>query len=74
MTYQELLEKIDEEGEFQVQYFDCKPIFISSLRSVVELHKIKSNCSCDCGCCQFCNYCKETYPCKTISGIIEELI
>lgn len=39
MTYDELLRKIDDEGEFQVQYFDCKPIFISALRAIVERHK-----------------------------------
>ena len=39
MTHNELLEKIDEEGEFLVQHFDSKPIVHSALRAVVELHK-----------------------------------
>ncbi len=73
MTYDELLERIDEEGEFQVTYFDCKPRMITALRRVVELHKPADDaCSCDCGCCQFCSYCKEAYPCKTIKIIINE--
>ena len=37
MTHDELLAKIDEEGEFLVQHFDSKPIVHSALRAVVEL-------------------------------------
>ena len=37
MTNDELLEKIDEEGEFLVQHFDSKPRVHSALRAVVEL-------------------------------------
>lgn len=39
MTHDELLEKIDEEGEFLVQHFDSKPRVHSALRAVVEYHK-----------------------------------
>ena len=37
MSNEELLEKIDEEGEFLVQHFDSKPRVHSALRAVVEL-------------------------------------
>ena len=37
MTHDELLAKIDEEGEFLVQHFDSKPKVHSALRAVVEL-------------------------------------
>lgn len=43
------------------------------LDAVLELHKVKLNCSCDCGCCRLCTYCKEIYPCQTIQTIIKEL-
>ena len=37
MSNEELLEKIDEEGEFLVQHFDSKPRVHSALRAVMEL-------------------------------------
>ena len=75
MTHDELLAKIDEEGEFLVQYFDSKPIVHSALRAVVQLHKPQEitlpdgewgeNCGgCDIG---------FTYPCPTIQ-IIEKTL
>ena len=39
VTHDELLAKIDDEGEFLVQYFDSKPKVHSALRAVVELLK-----------------------------------
>ena len=39
MTHDELLARIDEEGEFLVQYFDSKPIVHSALRAVVAIHR-----------------------------------
>lgn len=72
MTHDELIAKIDEEGEFLVQYFDSKPTFVSALRAVVELHKwedkhrgmrIKQRCP-ECG---------FAYPCPTIEAIVKEL-
>lgn len=46
---------------------------IQAIYDIVELHKnMKSDCSCSCGCCQFCIYCKEIYPCKTIQIIINQ--
>ena len=69
MTHDELLAKIDEEGEFLVQYFDSKPVVHSALRAVVELHK---------PCCdleELCNECNPNvpYPCPTIQAIEEQL-
>ena len=37
MTHDELLARVDDEGEFLVQYFDSKPKVHSALRAVVEL-------------------------------------
>ena len=77
MTHDELLAKIDEEGEFLVQHFDSKPIVHSALRAVMELHKpiqISNE--------QLCNACEEWtnegqkqlfYPCPTIQAIEKEL-
>ena len=39
VTHDELLARIDDEGEFLVQYFDSKPKVHSALRAVVELLK-----------------------------------
>ena len=47
MTHEELLAKIDEEGEFLVQHFDSKPKVHSALRAVVELHKPDMRGNCD---------------------------
>ena len=76
MTHDELLAKIDEEGEFLVQYFDSKPIVHSALRAVVELHKpITPNIL-------YCSECRPRYngdpeivlyPCPTIQAIEKEL-
>ena len=72
MTHEELLAKIDEEGEFLVQHFDSRPTFVSALRAVVELHKwedkhrgmrIKQRCP-ECG---------FAYPCPTIEAITKEI-
>jgi hypothetical protein len=78
MTHDQLLAKIDEEGEFQVQYFDSKPRMITALRAVVELHKpyekildgrpfasVLKSISCE--------QCKIKYPCQTIQSIENEL-
>ena len=86
MTHDELLAKIDEEGEFQVQYFDAKPKMISALHAVVELHKPDSNgiceaCDGECwGCGEWgCEWpkcdcdCHPLYPCPTIQAIEKEL-
>lgn len=77
MTHDELLARIDEEGEFQVQYFDTKPKMISALRAVVELHKpIQGNTL------VLCRACMDSrpmgapvivYPCRTIQAIEREL-
>ena len=69
MTHDELLEKIDEEGEFLVQHFDSKPRVHSALRAVVELHKQdwiswSDGSGCECG---------NSYPCETIQAIEKEL-
>ena len=74
MTHDELLAKIDEEGEFLVQYFDSKPIVHSAIRAVVELHKPDSTGGCN-ACEQWTNegaY-QLPYPCPTIQAITEEL-
>lgn len=83
MTYEELVEKIDDEGEFQVQYFDCKPIFISALRAVVELHK-PFNADTDKPSCSRCmdatmengkyEMMMSPYPCETIRTIEKKLV
>ena len=67
MTHDELLEKIDEEGEFLVQHFDSKPRVHSALRAVVELHKPEGDRQ------QQCEHDKKTYPCPTIQAIEKEL-
>lgn len=81
MTHDELLRKIDDEGEFQVQYFDCKPIFISALRALVELHK---PFDADVPRCLRCmdattengkyEMMPSPYPCETIRTIEKELV
>lgn len=81
MTYDKLLERIDEEGEFLVQHFDSKPKVHSALRAVVELHKPQSeyypntNEGIDVG-YDFklaCRQCSNLYPCQTIKAIEKEL-
>jgi hypothetical protein len=79
MTHDKLLAKIDEEGEFLVQYFDSKPIVHSALRAVVKLHKPHLF-----GVGEIvCSACEEwtnegpyqlSYPCPTILAITEELM
>ena len=72
MTHDELLAKIDEEGEFLVQHFDSKPIVHSALRAVVELHNpIIHKGYKDQG--FFCDNCEYDYPCPTIQAIEKEL-
>lgn len=80
MTHDELLRKIDDEGEFQVQYFDCKPIFISALRAIVELHKPFDTDVPRCGRCMDATtengkyeMMMSAYPCETIRTIEKEL-
>jgi len=71
MTHDELLARIDEEGEFQVQYFDAKPKMISALRAVVELHKPVYWQGIE----MVCDWCDITsYPCPTIQAIEKELL
>ena len=67
MSHDELLAKIDEEGEFLVQHFDSKPKVHSALRAVVELHKPSD------GQCYECHYEGRDYPCETIQAIEKEL-
>jgi len=71
MNHDELLAKIDEEGEFLVQYFDSKPIVHSALRAVVELHNPDEDN-------EYCVYDSPEwgpvpYPCATIQAIEKEL-
>ena len=73
MTHDELLAKIDEEGEFLVQHFDSKPKVHSALRAVVELHKpnkipdwVPTEEENIC-------WCAHIYPCPTIQAIKREL-
>ena len=82
MTHDELLAKIDEEGEFLVQYFDSKPIVHSALRAVVELHKPleqfhlwldKSMIENSHKLPFMCKLCRVEYPCPTIQAIEKEL-
>ena len=86
MTHDELLARIDEEGEFLVQYFDSKPIVHSALRAVVELHKPEyweniydpSWNGNDCSICVTDGNLevpssKIRYPCPTIQAIEKEL-
>ena len=72
MTHDELLAKIDEEGEFLVQYFDSKPTFVSALRAVVELHKWEDKHR-GMRMKQRCPECGFAYPCPTIEAIVKEL-
>jgi hypothetical protein len=76
MKHDELLAKIDAEGEFLVQYFDCKPVFISALRAVVVMHEpiIEIDLEDDEGnlfTADFCDTCPDSpeYPCITIQAI-----
>lgn len=78
MTHDELLAKIDDEGEFLVQHFDSKPRVHSALRAVVELHKpafaIVDGVKGD----EWCYQCADQrgyakYPCPTIQAIEKEL-
>ena len=86
MTHDELLARIDEEGEFLVQYFDSKPIVHSALRAVVELHKPTywQNPTVPKWNGANCTHCLEdrgdylppieaNYPCPTIQAIEKEL-
>ena len=75
MTREELLARIDEEGEFQVQYFDTKPVMISALRAVVELHKphLFGVGEIICTGCSSGTEWTIDYPCETIQAIEEEL-
>jgi len=77
----ELLAKIDDEGEFYVQYLDCKPVFISALRAVVELHKpvevphndYATGLGCSAPSCLDKYAEPSPYPCETIQAIEKEL-
>ena len=69
MTHDELLEKIDEEGEFLVQHFDSKPRVHSALRAVVGLHRLTTNIVLG----DICGECEVEYPCSTIQAIEKEL-
>ena len=78
LAHKELLEKIDNEGEFLVQYFDSKPIIHSALRAVIELHKPFQFVD---GIDEYkfvCQHCQlgavgDIYPCETIRSIAEEV-
>jgi hypothetical protein len=77
VTYDEVLLKIDDEGEFLVQHFDSKPIVHSALRAVIQLHVPKyHNIRTDCGVngwFESCAECKVQYPCQTFLAIAKEL-
>jgi len=79
MSHDELLAKIDEEGEFLVQHFDSKPIVHSALRAVVQLHKPYYNEGLTVGHCKGCQTTLDnitrhvSYPCPTIQKIMDEL-
>lgn len=78
MTHEELLAKIDEEGEFLVQHFDSKPVVHSALRAVVELHKPEPMPLPDEAEDDVCSFCWHSgarwfYPCPTIEAIKKEL-
>jgi hypothetical protein len=74
MTHNELLAKIDEEGEFQVQHFDAKPRMLSALRAVVELHKPwLLDEVLRCSCADYYTDGFSFYPCETIQAIEKEL-
>ena len=77
MTHDELLAKIDEEGEFLVQHFDSKPRVHSALRAVVELHKPVQSYMFDEEACSHCSSEEDRseilYPCPTIQAIEKEL-
>ena len=81
MTHDELLAKIDEEGEFLVQHFDSKPRVHSALRAVVELHYPTSvSWAYGLSYCMACSQWKGrnpdrliSYPCPIIQAIEKEL-
>jgi len=80
MTHEELLARIDEEGEFLVQYFDSRPIVHSALRAVVAIHRpFTWNSSNPHLCCMVCDTIDDgdlmpaPYPCPTIQAIEKEL-
>lgn len=77
MTRDELLEKINEEGEFLVQYFDSKPIVHSALLAVIELHKPVQSYMFEDDACSHCSSEEDRieiiYPCQTIQAIKREL-
>ncbi len=75
MTHDELLAKINAEGEFLVQHFDAKAKVHEALRVVVELHKPKTILCPDGFWGENCCVCNSgwTYPCRTIQAIEEEL-
>ena len=86
MSHDELLKKIDEEGEFLVQHFDSKPRVHSALRAVVELHKPEywenihdsSWNGLDCSVCVSVGTLEDPsykieYPCPTVQAIEKEL-
>ena len=74
MTHDVLLAKIDDEGEFLVQHFDSKPVFIQALRAVLELHAPSHEIFDDNegGIIDgyWCESCDDSeYPCATIKAI-----
>jgi hypothetical protein len=65
MDRNELIKRINEEGEFLVQYFDSKPKEISALIAVIKLHRPDGD---------LCKECAHGgYPCQTILAIEREL-
>jgi hypothetical protein len=71
MIYDELVQKINDEGEFLVQHFDSNAKVHEALREVVELHKPWNF---------GCSHCINieggymSYPCPTIQAIEKELL
>jgi len=78
MTHDDLLAKIDDEGEFLVQHFDSKPVVHSALRAVMQLHSPSiSSLYAGVLLCSSCVYPfgpSVHYPCPTIRVIEESLL
>jgi hypothetical protein len=75
MTYDELVEEIELETEWQVGFRDVKPKFSNAVRAVVELHKPYDNSNDIDGSdlrCSECGQGSEYYPCPTIQAIEKE--
>ena len=77
VTYDEILAKIDDEGEFLVQHFDSKPKIHSALRVIIEMHtpeyhNVITSSGINCW-LETCVTCKVQYPCETFQLIAKEI-